>query len=454
MPHRYSLLHALLIAITVSVLPAQEMRSANRLTTEQYLDWERISDAQISPDGARIIYTRQHANKLEDKWESDLWIMNADGSLHRFLAKGSNPRWSNDGRRILYLAEGEPKSSQIFVRWIDVDGPATQITHVNDKLAGVRWSPDGKLVAFTMFVPEKNKWTISMPEEPKGAKWTPAPRIVETLHYRQDQVGFLEDGFTHLFVVPAEGGTPRQLTSGKWNVGAGELRGNPGFDWTPDSASIVFDANRDTDWELKYQISKLSVIHVATGGIRDLVTRQGSWGRPAVSPDGRTVAFTGYPTSGRTHTVSDLYVVPLAGGEMRKINPGLDRDPLNLRWATDGSGVYFDADDHGSRNVHLATLAGSVSRVTSGIHVLTFDSVSRDLIAAGTEADPDHPQDVVRYDLRKSGQIVKLTSVNEDVLAGIKIGKTEELNLRRTVAPEYRAGWSGLPISTPRRNIR
>src|SRR5215510_12622762 len=108
---------AMAIAFALMYAPglrAQETRSSNRLTTEHYLDWERVNDAQISPDGARIMYTRQHANKLEDKWESELWIMNADGSLHRFLTKGSNPRWSNDGRRILYLAEGEPKGSQIF----------------------------------------------------------------------------------------------------------------------------------------------------------------------------------------------------------------------------------------------------------------------------------------------------------------------------------------------------
>ena len=70
-------------------LRAQETRSDTLLTTEHWLDWERVSDAQISPDGSRIVYTRQHVNRLEDKWESKLWILNADGSQHRFLVKGS-----------------------------------------------------------------------------------------------------------------------------------------------------------------------------------------------------------------------------------------------------------------------------------------------------------------------------------------------------------------------------
>ena len=411
------------VAIGGAALRAQETRSDMLLTTDHWLDWERVSDAQISPDASRIVY------KLEDKWESSLWILNADGSQHRFLVKGSAARWSPDGTRLLYLADGEPKGSQIFVRWIDVDGPATQVTHVAETPRNARWSPDGKSIAFSSFVPAQEKWTISMPSEPKGAKWTPAPRIVDTLHYRQDQVGFLEDGFMHLFVVPAEGGTPRDLTPGKWSVGAGELRGGASIDWTPDSRSIVFDGNRSPDAEMKYEASQLFVVDVASGSIRDLVTKAGNWGRPAVSPDGRTLAFTGHPLTGHTHTVSDLFVVPMSGvaSDMRKISGDYDRDPINLRWAPDGTGVYFDADDRGARNVQLASIVGGVKPVTSGRHMLTFDSMSKDLVAAGTSADPEHPQDVVRFSLRQRGQIANLTDVNGDVLQGKQLAKVEEI---------------------------
>src|SRR5712691_8356962 len=85
---------------------AQETASDTLLTVEHYLDWEQASDPQISPDGAQIVYTRRWVNKIEDKWESALWIMNADGSHHRFLVKGSDANWSPDGTRIAYVAEG------------------------------------------------------------------------------------------------------------------------------------------------------------------------------------------------------------------------------------------------------------------------------------------------------------------------------------------------------------
>ena len=90
---------AWLAAVAVSAA-AQEPASDTLLTVDHYLDWEQVADPQISPDGAQIVYTRRWVNKVDDKWESALWIMSVDGSHHRFLVKGSDARWSPDGRRI------------------------------------------------------------------------------------------------------------------------------------------------------------------------------------------------------------------------------------------------------------------------------------------------------------------------------------------------------------------
>jgi len=419
----FILIAAISVGAGVAPARAQETFSPNRLTTDHYFDLERITDAQISPDGTRVVYTRSQVNRLEDKWEPSIWIVNADGSQNRFLTKGGGARWSPDSKRLLYTAD-----SQIFVRWIDVDGPSTQVTHATDKVADARWSPDGKSIAFSMFVADKPKWTISMPGEPKGAKWTAPPRIVESLHYRQDQVGFVDEGQIHLFVVNADGGALRQLTSGKWSIGAGELRGAVPFDWTPDGKAIVVQAARDFNNDTTYQRSQLLVVDVATAQARELVGKSGEWGRPTVSPDGKTVAFTGYPTSGKTNSVADLYVVPLAGGEMRKISGDFDRDPANLRWAPDGSGVYFDADDQGAHNVNFASLQGGVRTLTTGRHMLTMDSLSKGLVAVGTLTDAEHPAEVVRYDLKKGGEPVRLTNVNAALMAGKQLGKTTELS--------------------------
>ncbi|HYJ77970.1 MAG TPA: hypothetical protein VEW03_00005, partial [Longimicrobiaceae bacterium] len=215
--------------------PAQQPAPDTLFTVEKYLDYETVADPQVSPDGSQVVYTRRWVNRVEDRWESGLWVMGADGSRNRFLAKGSNASWSPDGTRIAYLNEGEPRGTQVWVRWMDGEGAATQVTRVSHTPANLGWAPDGRSLAFTMFVPKPASWSIGLPAAPEGARWTAAPRIVERLHYRQDRQGFTEPGFVHLFVVPADGGTARQLTSGDWNVGFrfDMLSGNVGWSWTP-----------------------------------------------------------------------------------------------------------------------------------------------------------------------------------------------------------------------------
>ncbi|MFQ5600999.1 MAG: TolB family protein, partial [Candidatus Krumholzibacteriia bacterium] len=100
------------------------------LTVEHLLELEEVRNPQLSPDGSQIVYTRRWVDKLADRWESSLWIMNADGTKNRFLVDGSAARWSRDGTRIVYLAQGEPEGTQIFVRWMDDEGATTQVTRL------------------------------------------------------------------------------------------------------------------------------------------------------------------------------------------------------------------------------------------------------------------------------------------------------------------------------------
>src|SRR6266849_8559741 len=162
------------LLVVPSAVRSQETASDTLLTVNHYLDWEQVADPQVSPDGSQILYTRRWVNKIEDRWDAGLWIMNADGSKNRFLVKGSNGRWSPDGTRLAYFADGEPKGTQIFVRWMDAEGATSQVTRVTETPTDAKWAPDGKAIAFVMLVPDSTLWTISLPKPPEGAKWSPA----------------------------------------------------------------------------------------------------------------------------------------------------------------------------------------------------------------------------------------------------------------------------------------
>ena len=427
------MLHAFLVAILVSTAlagPATGTSVKSRLNVEDYLDWEQVSDPQVSPDGSRILYTRQWVNRMEDRWDSSIWIMNSDGSKNRRLVEGSNARWSPDGARIMYLAEAEQKLTQIFVRWMDPEGGTSQLTRVEEAPANLRWSPDGKSIAFTMLVPKKDSWKIDMPEAPKAAKWTEPPRVIETRNFRLDRQGFLKEGFTHIFLVTADGGTPRQLTEGTWNVGA-RPEGLPfalTIDWTKDGKEIVFDGLKEKNSDNKYRETHLYAVNVQSLEVRQITRTKGPWLNPLVSPDGNRIAFLGYEWTPQTYKTDDLYVINRDGTGMRRIADGLDRDPDNLRWSTDGAGIYFIAEDRGSSNVMFAPVSGGAARsVTQGTHMLSLTSIDTRGVAVGVRSASNEPADIVRYNLTSPRDITRLTSVNEDILSGKRLAEVEEI---------------------------
>jgi dipeptidyl aminopeptidase/acylaminoacyl peptidase len=423
---------AVLVPALLAAPPIRaQVSSDTLLDVKHYLDWESVADPQISPDGARILYTRRWVNKLEDRMDSEVWIMNADGSRARRIVEGSNARWSPDGTRILYLAEGEPRGTQLWVRWMDAEGATSQITRVEEGPRNPQWAPDGGSIAFVAFVPQERPWTVELPKAPEGAKWTKPPRVIDDLHYRFDRRGFTERGSLHLFVVTADGGTPRQVTSGEWTVGA-LFEGQPAganFDWTPDGRAIVFEGLKDEPWDMAYQRSHVYRVDVTSGEVRQITNGAGSWSGPAVSPDGRTVAYTGFPAKDETYSLGKLWVAGMDGSNVRQLAADLDRPVSGLRWAPDGSGVYATVQHHGTLNVRFIPLSGPARMVTDGQQTVSLSSFAndRDWTAVGVRSDPDEPGDVVRFSLRRSGDPVKLTDVNGDILAGKRLGVVREL---------------------------
>src|SRR5699024_2500444 len=127
-----------------------------------YFEWENVQAPALSPDGKQIIFTRRWIDKLNDRWETSLWIMNADGTRPRMLLNGSNARWAPDGQRIAYVAQGEPRGNQIVVKWMDSDGAATRITRTTAAPSDITWLPDGKSILFRMNVPSRpdSRWRV------------------------------------------------------------------------------------------------------------------------------------------------------------------------------------------------------------------------------------------------------------------------------------------------------
>lgn len=409
-----------LFVLTAILLPSHTLQAQDReVTLEMYLDMESASNPQISPDGSRIIFTRGGVDAVNDRRYSSIWIMEADGSRKRFLTDGSSPTWSPDGTRIAYTTSGKPQGNQIFVRWMDAEGATTQITRVERGPGSLRWSPDGTQIAFTMSVEDIEAWSVKLPPRPEGAQWTEGPKIVTRLNYRADRRGFVDTSHSHIFVVPAEGGTPRRLTDGEWN--------HSGPEWTPNGEEILFNSLREEESDWMWRESEIYAVKVESGAIRQLTTRPGPDSGPVPSPDGRLIAYQGQDISKDTYVENGLYVMNADGSNPRRIAGELGRSLANVTWASDGSGLYFNASMKGTRNVWFAPLQGEPRAITEGNQLLSFSSMDRNGNLAVTVSSYHEPGDIWTLNLRDPARMHRLTQVNQDILRGVVMGEVEEI---------------------------
>ncbi|HEX9893293.1 MAG TPA: S9 family peptidase [Gemmatimonadales bacterium] len=418
-----SRLCGLLFALLAGV-PALLAQDRTRIGLADFLEYEQVRDffrgggPQISPDGRQIVYTRWWVDKMNDRWKASLWLMNADGSRNRWLLDAVTARWSPDGSRIAWVASGEPSGAQIFVRYMDAEGAVTQVTRLDQGPGALAWSPDGRWIAFTMLVPEAGTLSAAVPGRPAGATWSPEPKIVERLDYRRDYSGYSDAGHGQIFVVPAGGGTPRQLTSGPWDHNAPA--------WTSDGKQLLFSSLRVQEAEYEWRESEIYAVDVASGDIRQLTHRKGPDAGPVASPDGKLVAYTGYDWTDDTYIASRLYLMNADGSNPRDISGGLDRSPENLLWAPDGGGVYFSAQSEGRSDFYFAPLTGKPRKLTSGADYLTVMSLSNTGLAAGTRTTATDPGNIVTLDL-KNPVPQQVTDINGDLLAGKGLARTEEI---------------------------
>ncbi|MYJ10336.1 MAG: S9 family peptidase, partial [Gemmatimonadetes bacterium] len=392
------------------------------LALETWLDWERVSDPRISPDGSAVVYTLGWVDRINDRWESSIHIVDSDGSRPRSLIAGASPRWSPNGDRIAFLAPDDAGNTQIFIRWMDAEGAVSQVTRVEESPSAPEWSPDGTRLAFTMSVPAENPssrhWQVSLPR-PEGADWTPGPRIIESLVYRQDRVGFLDESFRHIFVVPADGGTPRQLTRGDHNYGAPV--------WEPGGETVLFSGLIEDDALYRWQESEVYRLGVDSGELHPVTTRKGPDGAPAPSPDGSMIAYVGHDTTTFDYIESSLYVMNADGSNPRALTTELDRTPRGLQWAPDGRGVYFNVQADGYANIMYASIDGDVRAASEGPQMFSLNDVSAGGMAVGMWGDAHEPGDVYAFPVDRPQQRTRLTDVNGDVLAGVTLGEVEQI---------------------------
>ncbi|HEY1991738.1 MAG TPA: S9 family peptidase, partial [Gammaproteobacteria bacterium] len=278
------LLSCLLLAL-FAVSPAH----GRTLKPADFAAIREIRNLAVSPDGQWVAYSVRSVDLDKDKRATNLWLAKWDGSSNRALTFGKKnqfaPRFSPDGKQLAFLsARGDDdKGDQLWIMDL-AGGEARQMTDLKGEVEDYDWSPDGKHLVLQVHDADP---ADDDDDKDKDDKAKP-PIVITRYYFKEDEVGYLTERHSHLFLLDLAGGEPRQLTSGAHE----ELL--PAF--SPDGKEIAYvskrgaDPDRSDDWDIY-------VIGTGAGAKERQLTHtpeaddDPDWeSYPAWSPDGKWIA--------------------------------------------------------------------------------------------------------------------------------------------------------------------
>ncbi|WP_281558873.1 S9 family peptidase [Thalassomonas sp. RHCl1] len=438
------------MTLTATGAMAEHQAAAGKAQMLDYKDifeLEYAASPRLSPDGQTLIYERRSMDIMSDGTRTNLWQVDINGNNHKPLLSGKASyrmaRFSPDGKRLAYISSVEGKS-QLYVRWLD-SGQTARITNLLQSPGDISWSPDGKWLAFSMF--KKGKGTTlfkDMPEKPEGAKWAGKAKYIDSTIYRNDGAGYGKPGYSHLYVVPANGGTPREITGGDYHH-------NGTISWSADSEQLIFSANRHDDWEYRPLESDIYQVSVKDGSIKALTSRSGPDSRPVVNPKGDKIAYLSFEDTKMSSQNLDLYVMDKDGSNAVNLTETLDRNIQDLQWSTDGKGIYFSYDDHGLRRVSYVNMSGKRRELDIELGGLFLGRpytsgnfrAGKNGALVYTKGDSSRPSDLVFR--KRQGHETVLTRLNEDLLGHKSLAEVQALTVKSSVDGRDIESWIALP---------
>jgi dipeptidyl aminopeptidase/acylaminoacyl peptidase len=416
----------------------------------EYLDvfeLQYATDPQIRPQGDWIAYRRMGFDILEDRAVGNLWMVRTDGTGHQKMTSRevseSSPVWSPDGQRLAFVSATD-EGSEIYLYWMD-SGKFARLTQLPGSPGSLSWSPDGRQLAFTMNVPEKAPVIAKLPPMPKNAKWAGAARITDRLYHEADGRGYIPPGFSHLFVIPSEGGAARQVSSGEYHH-----RGP--LSWSADGSTLYFSGNRTGDWEYDFRNSEVYSLELDSGNIAALTDSPGPDQGPVASPDGKYIAYTGYTDRMQAHQTSELRIMNADGSGKRTLAGSLDRSVSGLTWDSKSRGLYVTFDDKGNTKIGYVPLSGEVRKLADNLGGTSIGrpygggsfSVSDDGTLAYTLTRPEFPADIAVLQPRDKAA-KRITQLNRGLLDERTLGRVEEIWYKSTVDGRDIQGWIVYP---------
>lgn len=435
------LLAGLVLALPVFAEKETEQHDPRKFTSDKVFELEYAAAPEVSPDGSKVIYSRRHLDKFSDSVTSTTWMLDLRRGKDRPLfgpgESGSSIQWSPSGDRILYVSSNDGKPT-LNVRFMDTQNSFALATFEQSP-GSPSWSPDGKSIAFSMFVPSEGESFASAPRAPEGAAWADPVNVIDDLVFRFDGQGYLKRGADHLFVISAEGGTATQVTEGDNGFGAPE--------WL-DNNTLLTGGNEVESPELDPVESEIYKINIGTKELEALTTRDGPDHTARVSPNGKLIAYLGYDDELKAYQQTDLYIMNTDGGNVRNLTADYDKSIGDISW-NGNNGIYARINVDGNMHIVSVSLSGAVKTVATDVGGTTLGrpyssgnySVVNGVLAY-TQSDATKPADLAVW---KSGSVKTWTNLHDDLAKQIDFATIEEFTVKSKHDGRDVEAWVALP---------
>lgn len=434
-----------------------------------------IASPQISPDGAKVVYTLVTVNAKHDNYETSLWIIPASGGTARPLTSGthdSSARWSPDGRTLAFLRapeqkdkDGKPQPAQIYLLPMD-GGEARALTDTPKGAGGLVWAPDGQSIAFLSTTRPKDfdKKKDGKEEEESDV------RVIVKAAYRMNGEGYFDpDRPSHIWMVaiPKIPGAPekaKQVTTGPFS--------ESDIVWSRDGSKIYFTSNRVREPYYEPPHDEIYAVNRTGGDIAKVAGIEGSIHAISLSPDGSHIAFIGSLNRGdglpqRSYSQPDLFITSTEPGAAPRnltaaydfdIGGGVGGDQAPPRgsgaskpyWSADGRSIFVDSAEEGRANLkRIDAETGKVEALTSGDHdVFSYNATPNGSKAAVLIATPTNIGDLFLLD-GASGRLDRLTHINDELFDKLDLTGPETISYKSFDGRKIQAWVQRPPDFTP-----
>jgi dipeptidyl aminopeptidase/acylaminoacyl peptidase len=430
------------------------------LTIDDYFKIAEVDDAQISPEGKWVSYTVTTHDLKDDKNKTRIWMISTSGGAAVPLTaedvSSEHARWSPDGKYLAFLSGrggsksekgDEDKKKEVWILNRE-GGEAQKLTETIQDVDAYAWSPSGDRVVLQLQDPSISELEAAKDKDKADAKPKAHPWVIDRLHFKEDEIGYLDRRRKHLFVYELASHKMTQVTSGDYDDSAPA--------WSPDGHSIAFVSNRsesvDPDLNFNTDIWTVAAENADKGKSPVRVTRNpGPDETPAWSPDGKWIAYmTQLDPKLFDYATFHIAIAPSSGGEAKVLTLKLDRNSSAPRFSPDGKWIYFIVDDDGTQNLmRVPAIGGETTRPIGGRRMVESYTIGKDGSVAAVIGELSHPAEI--YFLpADGGDLRRLTTTNDALMAQIRLPSVEYVHFKSkdgtTVAgylyepPDYKPG--------------